>query len=254
MTAVLQTRGLSVRYGGVRALTDCDITVEEGSLVGLIGPNGAGKTTFIDAVTGFTRASGSVTLDGTEISRFSPHRRARAGFARTFQSAELFDELTVRENIAIGAQSRRIGTTIAELVRGHAVLPAEVDETIELLGLQELADAKPDTLSHGQRKVVGVGRALVGGPRVVLLDEPAAGLDSSESQELGERLRSLVDRGNTLLLVDHDMGLVLSLCDVVVVLEFGRVIATGSPDEIRNNLRVIEAYLGTSHERHEVDR
>ncbi|WP_375387576.1 ABC transporter ATP-binding protein [uncultured Amnibacterium sp.] len=248
MTAVLHTQGLSVRYGGVKALTDCDVSVEEGTLVGLIGPNGAGKTTFIDAVTGFTRSTGSVVLDGTDISRLSPHRRARAGFARTWQAAELFDELTVRENVGIGARSGGFRSAVAEIARGHASLPDEVDETLELLGLADLADAMPDTLTHGQRKVVGVGRALAGRPRVVLLDEPAAGLDSTESAELGERLRGLVDRGTALLLVDHDMGLVLSMCDVVVVLEFGKVISSGSPEEIRNDARVIEAYLGSLHE------
>jgi branched-chain amino acid transport system ATP-binding protein len=246
MTAVLETRGLSVRYGGVKALVDCNLRVDEGSLVGLIGPNGAGKTTFIDAVTGFTRAGGTVALAGTDISRLSPHRRARAGFGRTWQAAELFDELTVRENIAIGAPQLSVRGSLAELLRGHAVLPEVVDETIDLLDIADLADQLPDTLTHGQRKIVGVGRALAGCPKVLLLDEPAAGLDSAESLALGEVLRTLVARGISLLLVDHDMGLVLSICDSVVVLEFGEVIASGAPDVVRRDPRVVTAYLGGS--------
>ena len=244
MTPALQTRGLSVRYGGVRALADCDLRVEEGGLVGLIGPNGAGKTTFIDAVTGFVTSSGVVELDGVDISDRTPHRRARAGFSRTWQSAELFDELTVRENIAVGATQDGLRATLAQIVRGRSVLPGVVEETVELLGLTPLGDQMPDTLTHGQRKIVGVGRALAGRPRVVLLDEPAGGLDSGETQELGKHLRAVVDHGVSLLLVDHDMGFVLSLCDSVVVLEFGQVIFTGPPDELRRDPRVVAAYLG----------
>ncbi len=244
MTAVLHTRGLSVHYGGVKALVDCDLEVHDGHLVGLIGPNGAGKTTFIDAVTGFTRSTGTVELDGQDISRLAPHRRAQAGFARTWQSAELFDELTVRENLAVGAGGYSWRESLREISRGHAVLPDVVDETIELLGIGELADRLPDSLTHGQRKIVGVGRAIAAKPRVVLLDEPAAGLDTSESLQLGRELQRLCAGGLSLLLVDHDMGLVLSVCDHVVVLEFGQVIAAGPPEAIRTDRKVIEAYLG----------
>ena len=244
MAAVLQTRGLSVRYGGVMALTDCDLEVHDGQLVGLIGPNGAGKTTFIDAVTGFTRATGTVELDGRDISSLAPHRRAQAGFARTWQSAELFDELTVRENLAVGAGGYGWLDSLREISRGHAELPDIVDQTIDLLGIGDLADRLPDSLTHGQRKIVGVGRAIAAKPRIVLLDEPAAGLDTSESLQLGQELRRLCDRGLSLLLVDHDMGLVLSVCDHVVVLEFGQVIAAGPPEAVRTDLKVIEAYLG----------
>jgi branched-chain amino acid transport system ATP-binding protein len=244
MTAALRTVALSVRYGGVEALTACDLEVGHGQLVGLIGPNGAGKTTFIDAVTGFARSTGTVEIDGRDISRLAPHKRAAAGFARTWQAAELFDELTVRENLAIGAGGYHWRETAGDVVRGRASIPSAVDETIELLGLGDLADRQPDSLTHGQRKVVGVGRALAAKPKVVLLDEPAAGLDTSESQALGAELRRVCDHGLSLLLVDHDMALVLSVCDYVIVLEFGKIIASGPPDKIRGDARVIDAYLG----------
>jgi branched-chain amino acid transport system ATP-binding protein len=237
MRDALRTEGLSVAYGGVRALVDADVGVAPGHLVGLIGPNGAGKTTFIDAVCGFTRSTGRVWLNGTEITGLSPHRRARAGLGRTWQAADLFDDLTIAENLAVAARPafRRRGDGGPD--------PLEV---LDRLGLGDAADRATTELSQGQRKLVGVARALVARPTVVCLDEPAAGLDTDESRELGTRLRALTDGGTAMLLVDHDMGLVLSVCDEVVVLDFGRVIARGTPDEVRTNHAVIEAYLGSA--------
>jgi branched-chain amino acid transport system ATP-binding protein len=228
MSAVLRTERLSVSYGGVRALVDVDLAVAEGQLVGLIGPNGAGKTTFIDAAGGFTRSSGSVVLQGKDVSRLPPHRRARRGLARTWQGADLFEDLTVRENLRVAGP--------------------EVEPALAQLGIEHLADRSADELSQGERKLVGVARALASTPRVVCLDEPAAGLDSDESRDLGARLREIVDGGVALLLVDHDMGLVLSICDHVVVLDFGKVIARGAPEQIRDDQIVIEAYLGQAAE------
>jgi branched-chain amino acid transport system ATP-binding protein len=225
---VLSARGITVRFGGVQALTGVDLDVAAGEVVGLIGPNGAGKTTFIDAVSGFVPASGRVELDGRDLSRLPPHRRARRGLARTWQSGELFEELSVRENLAVASRS------------------ATVEPTLALLGLGLVADAAPRNLSEGQRKLVGVGRALAAGPRLVCLDEPAAGLDPGERSDLGRRLRDVATAGTALLLVDHDMGLVLGVCDRVVVLEFGAVIATGAPQEVRADPRVTAAYLGSS--------
>jgi branched-chain amino acid transport system ATP-binding protein len=217
-------RGLSVAFGGVHALQDVDLEVREGELLGLIGPNGAGKTTLIDAVTGFVRFTGQVRLDGQDIGRMAPHERARLGLARTWQNTDLFDDLEVGENV---------------VVAGGA------EEVLDLVDLGWAAPAMPDQLSEGARKLVGVARALSGQPRLLCLDEPAAGLDSRESEELGRSLRELADRGQSTLLIDHDMGLVLSICDRVVVLEFGRVIAEGPPEAVRQNERVIAAYLGT---------
>jgi ABC-type branched-subunit amino acid transport system ATPase component len=218
-----------VRFGGVHALASVDLEVQEGQLVGLIGPNGAGKTTFVDAVTGFVSYTGQVELDGRELARLSPHARARAGLSRTWQSTELFDDLTVRENLAVASH------------RGDT---AAVDEGLAMVDLEWAAELMPSDLSQGQRKLVGVARAIAMRPRLLCLDEPAAGLDTSESEELGRRLRRLADGGASMLLIDHDMGLVLSICDQIFVLEFGKLIAAGPPDTVRRDPDVVTAYLG----------
>jgi branched-chain amino acid transport system permease protein len=237
---VLTVRGLSVAFGGVHALTDVDLEVREGELVGLIGPNGAGKTTLIDAVTGFVRFTGKVELDREDISSLSAYQRARRGLARTWQNTDLFDDLEVGENVAVAAAGPiRVGTRGGE--NGTGIRPEQV---LALVDLGWAEEAMPDELPEGTRKLVGVARALAGKPRLLCLDEPAAGLDVRESEELGRALRELADRGQTTLLIDHDMGLVLGICDRVVVLEFGRVIADGPPDVVRQDERVIAAYLG----------
>jgi branched-chain amino acid transport system permease protein len=226
--AVLRVNGLSVAFGGVHALSDVDLEVREGELVGLIGPNGAGKTTLIDAVTGFVHFSGTVELDGRDVGRLAPYQRARLGLGRTWQSTDLFDDLDVRENLTVAAPKDT----------------GEVDSTLASVGIDVASEAMPGQLSQGQRKLVGIARALASGPRLVCLDEPAAGLDTNESQQLGVRLRELADQGQSTLLIDHDMGLVLSICDRVVVLEFGKVIADDVPDVVRRDPNVISAYLG----------
>jgi branched-chain amino acid transport system permease protein len=226
---VLQVKGLSVAFGGVHAVNDVDLEVRAGELVGLIGPNGAGKTTFIDAITGFVHCSGTVELDGQEISKLAAHDRSRLGLVRTWQGTDLFDDLEVRENLNVAGWKGDEGAD---------------DDPLAFVGLDWAAKAMPAELPQGQRKLIGVARALAGSPRVLCLDEPAAGLDTSESQELGRRLRDLADRGQATLLIDHDMGIVLGICDRVVVLEFGQVIAQGAPDVVRDDPRVIGAYLG----------
>lgn len=248
MTPMLEARGVSVSFGGVRALVDVDVTVERGQLLGLIGPNGAGKTTFIDAISGFVRYTGSVLLDGRELSGRPPHERARMGLARTWQSIELFDDLTVRENIAVAGQRPSALTTVREVVTGSTGAAPQLDDALSLFGLEDKGEAMPADLSQADRKLVGVARALAAQPRLLCLDEPGAGLDATGSEELGAHLREIADRGTALLLVDHDMGLVLSISDYVVVLEFGKVIAHGNPDEVRRNPAVITAYLGRAAE------
>jgi len=233
--AVLRVSGLSLAYGGVRALSDVSLQVGEGELVGLIGPNGAGKTSFIDAITGFTPSSGRIELDGRSLAGLQPHERARRGLARTWQSTELFDDLDIRENLMVAAP------------RSVAAV-SDAEEALAKFGMGWAADGLPDQLSEGQRKLVGVARALAGNHRLICLDEPAAGLDMRESEELGQRLRALADAGQSTLLIDHDMGLVLSICDRVVVLEFGHLVADGPPEDVRRNPRVIAAYLGESAE------
>jgi ABC-type branched-subunit amino acid transport system ATPase component len=222
---VLSVHDLSVAFGGVHALEKVNLDVRQGELVGLIGPNGAGKTTLIDAVTGFVRFTGRVELDGEDISSLSAYQRARKGLSRTWQNTDLFDDLEVGENVAVASAGAS-------------------DQALELVDMGWAAAAMPDELPEGTRKLVGVARALAGRPRLLCLDEPAAGLDARESEELGRTLRELADDGQSTLLIDHDMGLVLSICDRVVVLEFGQVIADGPPEAVRRDERVIAAYLG----------
>jgi ABC-type branched-subunit amino acid transport system ATPase component len=233
---VLELHELTVRYGGVTAVDRVTAAVPEGSLFGLIGPNGAGKTTLIDAVTGLTRYTGSVVFGGQRIDRWAPHKRSHAGLVRTFQSLELFNELTVRENLQ----------TYAGIKLGDAA-DASVDRALEKMDVAWAADLYPSELSSGQARLVSVARALAAQPKLLLLDEPAAGLDAEESQWLGRRLRSLVaDDGLTVLLVDHDVDLIMNICDEILVLDFGKPIAHGDPATVRADPAVGKAYLGST--------
>ncbi len=248
--ALLETRGLTVRYGGLAANADVDLSVESGKLVGLIGPNGAGKTTFIDAITGFTAvSSGTAVFDGHDLEGVSPDQRAHLGLTRTFQSLELFEDLTVRDNLLVAAEKPTWWSFLADLVklrRPRSEWAAAVDEALAALGISDIADSLPSDLSHGQRKLVSVARALAAKPKLLLLDEPAAGLDTNESQLLGAHLREFLSSGTTIFLIDHDMGLVLNVCDYIYVLDFGRIIAHGTPSQVRKDPAVIGAYLGES--------
>ncbi len=246
MTPVLAARGISVRYGGVQALSNVSLEVPEGAIVGLIGPNGAGKTTLVDAITGFAPCEGRVEIAGTDVTRLKPHARVRRGLGRTWQSVELFDDLTVGENVAVAIGSSSPWDTVRQLFVRPSLDRARIGEALDSVGIGHLFEAMPAELSEGQRKLVGIARAFAGSPRVVCLDEPAAGLDTSETRELGLQLRSLTSGGLPMLLIDHDIGFVFGTCDHVVVIEFGVVIAEGSPHEIYGNERVIEAYLGSS--------
>jgi branched-chain amino acid transport system ATP-binding protein len=247
MSDVLAATRLSVRFGGVQALSAVDLAVAEGELVGLIGPNGAGKTTLVDAVTGFVDYTGEVELDGRNLAGLRAHARAGLGLSRTWQSSELFDDLTVRENLAVASRRPSLWETAKELGTDSPPEDAKaVDEALELVELGWAADLMPSDLSQGQRKLVGIARAVAMGPRLLCLDEPAAGLDTGESEELGRRLRGLADGGLSTLLIDHDMGLVLGICHRIVVLEFGKVIAAGPPEAVRRDPKVVTAYLGSA--------
>jgi ABC-type branched-subunit amino acid transport system ATPase component len=233
--ALLRVQGLTVRYGGVVAVDDLSFTVPEGGITGLIGPNGAGKTTTMDAIGGFADCQGTVELSGRTLHGLMPHRRAALGLGRTFQGTGLYEDLTVEENVVVGQQVARD--------RG----PDQVTAILSALGVAALGGRRVSELSQGQRQLVAVAKALAGQPRLMLLDEPAAGLDSTESLWLAERLRGVRDTGVTILLIDHDMSLVLGLCDEIHVLDFGALIASGDPDAIRGDQRVAAAYLGATH-------
>jgi len=241
----LAARGLAVSYGGVRAVDDVDLDVEDGTLTGLIGPNGAGKTSIIDALSGFVAYRGDVRLDGEALDGLAPHQRARRGLVRSFQSVELFDDLDVRGNLAVAAERVGIRGALRDLVvPRRSPGGRRLDRAVDQVGIGHLLDRATHELSEGERKLVGLCRALVAAPRVLLVDEPAAGLDTGESRALGERLRAIVDAGTAVLLIDHDMDLVLGACDAVHVVDGGRTVASGRPAQVRSDERVIRSYLG----------
>jgi branched-chain amino acid transport system ATP-binding protein len=246
VTAALEVRHLTVSFGGLLAIDDVSFDVPAGGIAGLIGPNGAGKTTTIDALCGFVScASGTVSLSGRPIEKLAAHRRARTGLVRTFQSVELFDDLTVRDNLlAAAAPSPWWGLLVDALAPRRRARGIDVEFALAAVGLLDQIDARPGELSHGQRRLVGVARALAAHPEVLLLDEPAAGLDSDETAALGALVKGLPERGIGVLLVDHDMTLVLDVCDTLTVLDLGRVIAHGPVDAVRNDPAVVAAYLG----------
>jgi branched-chain amino acid transport system ATP-binding protein len=239
---VLEVRGVTVRFGGHVAVNDVHLDVPGGAITGLIGPNGAGKTTLFNVITGLQEpASGSVLLDGDDITGRPAHTRARLGIARTFQRLEVFGSLTARENVLTAAEIRR------SWARDRAADPgAEADAILERVGITTVADERVDAMPTGLARLVELGRALATRPTVLLLDEPASGLDESESEEFAALLRSLAGDGIGILLVEHDVGLVMQVCSRIHVLDFGRVLAVGSPAEIQSDEAVLEAYLGAT--------
>jgi branched-chain amino acid transport system ATP-binding protein len=242
---ILHAEGLSVSFGGICALSELSLRVDEGQIVGLIGPNGAGKTTALDALSGFVSAKGSVHLCGRDITRASPVDRVRAGLARTWQSAELFEGLTVGENLRVAAEPSGMKQVVVDVLFRRPPASPVVASALTALDIDELTDRMPNELSHGERKLVGVARALASRPRVVLLDEPSAGLDSHESGLLGKQLRALVNTGLSLVLVEHDMDMVLGICDHIYVIDRGTLISEGPPGLVQRDPVVIASYLGS---------
>jgi branched-chain amino acid transport system ATP-binding protein len=239
--ALFEMRDVTVRYGGVTALRSATVTAEPRGIHGLIGPNGAGKSTLFNVATGLvTPSAGHVLLDGEDITRRSPHARARRGLARTFQQLELFGVLTVHDNLLVAAElhARRHGN------RGDA--RSAVDAMLERMSLSQFSAARADHLPTGIARLVEVARALMTRPKILLLDEPAAGLIEEETQALGRLLRGLAADGLSIILVEHDMELVMPVCSTVTVLDRGEILASGTPEEIRGNDAVIQAYLGAS--------
>jgi ABC-type branched-subunit amino acid transport system ATPase component len=236
MKAALELEGVTIRYGGVRALADASLEVAPGRVLGLIGPNGAGKTTLINATTGIVPLSaGRVRLGGTTISGMAPHRIARAGIARTYQNIRLFGALDVFANLAAGAFARP-----GRLDAGHA------HALLERAGIAHVSlDARAGALPYGDQRRLEIARALAAEPAILMLDEPAAGMNPTETAHLVETIRAIAASGIGVLLIEHDMSLVRAACDRVVVLNFGEILASGTPGEIVANPAVIEAYLGT---------
>ena len=239
------------------AVDDVSMEVRPGEVVGLIGPNGAGKTTLIDAVTGFVPVSeGSISLDGRRIDRLNATQRARLGLRRSFQSLELFEDVSVEENIRAGSDQRasRLSWVTDLFWPGRHDLPPTAVAAVHEFELEPHLDETPEELPYGRRRLVGIARTVASGPSVVMLDEPAAGLDENETAELARLIRRLADERNMgVLLVEHDVGLVMSTCDRVVVIDFGGVIASGTPAEIRGDQAVRDAYLGHADEADEVE-
>jgi branched-chain amino acid transport system ATP-binding protein len=252
---MLYVKGLTKGFGGLLAVNRVSFEVKQRQILALIGPNGAGKTTVFNLITGLLRPDeGEIYFRQHRLNRLKPFQIAALGIGRTFQNLELFTNLTVAENVMVGAYRleragfcrslfRRPGTMREDLALYRRTL-----ELLEPLGLADKADAHAGDLPFGQQRLLEIARALAARPEILLLDEPAAGLNPAESRELARFLRSLVDKGQTLLLVEHDMETVMSLADEVVVLNFGTVIATGTPTEVQGNPAVIAAYLGEEEE------
>ncbi len=263
---LLELREVTVRFGGHVAVDQVDLTVEPGTITGLIGPNGAGKTTAFNVITGLqSTTSGRVLLDDHDITRLRAHKRAQRGVGRTFQRLEVFGSLTARENVLVAAElrhrwGRRIAPTeatvallaLAGLVEPGsppeavaAVSPAqEADALVSFVGVAGVADTRADELPTGQARLVELGRALATRPRLLLLDEPASGQDEGETEAFAQLLSRLAGAGMGILLVEHDVPLVMRLCSTVYVLDFGSILAVGTPNEIQSNQAVLDAYLG----------
>jgi branched-chain amino acid transport system ATP-binding protein len=244
---LLAAEQVTVKFGGNRALSDVDIDVREGEITGLIGPNGAGKTTLFNAITGLlTPTTGRIVFDGRDVSRFDTHKRARLGIARTFQRLELFTDLSVRDNLRVAGEIRNTWSGFGRSAR-RVNVAHETERVLDLIGLTGVADASVSTIPTGTARVVELGRALMIRPRILLLDEPASGQTDDETRTFEVLLRRLVkEDGLTILLVEHDMALVMEVCDRIHVLDFGRVIAVGSPDAVRADPLVRDAYLGAA--------
>jgi branched-chain amino acid transport system ATP-binding protein len=238
----LEVSGVSMAFGGAQVLSNVSLTVAAGGVTGLIGPNGAGKTTLFNVVSGLLEPkSGRIVIDGHDVTRAGPAARARRGLSRTYQRLELFTSLTVRDNIKVAGEIRNTWGR-----QGRIDVGAETDRTIDLVGLGDVAEREVSELPTARARVVEVARALMTQPKVLLLDEPASGQTERETVAFGQLLQRLVDeRGLAICLVEHDVGLVMASCHLIHVLDYGELIATGPPEQVKSNPAVVNAYLGS---------
>lgn len=249
---MLRIKGLEKKFGGLTAVSNLDTLINPGDIVGLIGPNGAGKTTVFNLITGFLRPTlGEVIMEGQDITAKSPHFVASKGISRTFQATNIFSDFSVLQNITLACHLKAKMGFLKTVIHSPASLRKEKEvlgrskKILEMIGLEHLSDVRAQNLAHGHKRILGIGIALASEPKLLLLDEPLGGMNGEEVSETIRLINELWKKGITILLIEHNMRAAMSLCKRIIVLNFGRKIAEGSPDEIKEDSNVIEAYLGS---------